>query len=176
MITLAISAGDWANIGSAVATFFASGVALFVAFKKPKKIVFEFLTGLTSNYDEYYKRWSFDNLKHTMSENTVTIILLRVNVINVDITRTVINESGIIVKSGFKKQKFGNNIFKDLNQNVASAIDFGNSPTGNGHIIKLASYKINPFISNRKVSFKVYVKDTGGKTYKSETFKLDNFS
>lgn len=175
MITLAISAGDWANIGSAVATFFASGVALFVAFKKPKKIVFEFITGIVSNYDEYYKRWSFDDFKHTLSDNTVVINVLSVNMINVDLTRTVVNESGIIVKLGFKKQKFGDYRLKELNQNIANDIDFGHNPTGVGHTLKLTSYKLNPFISNRKISFKVYVKDTRGKVYKSETFKLHNF-
>lgn len=176
MNNLSFSAGDWANIVSALATFIASVVALIVAFKKPKKIVFEFLTGKVFNYEEYYKRWTIKNIKHTLGENTVTITLLRMNTINLELTKKVIIESGIIVKWSFKKQKFGNYMTISLNQNSPEPIDFGHNPIGVGHTVSLKSYKINPFISNRKVSFKVYVKDTSGKIYKSGTFKLDDFN
>lgn len=175
MIILALGAGDWSNIISAVATFVASGVALVLAFKKPKRIVFEYLTGTVSNYDEHYKKWSIDNVKDTLKENKVTINALRVNVRNIDIIQMVILESGIIVKGDFKKQKFGNYPTINLHQNVSKPIDFGHDPIGTGHIVSLKGYKFNPFISNRKVSFKVYVKDTRGKIYKSETFKINNF-
>lgn len=176
MSSLVFSAGDWANIVSALASFFASVVALVIAFKKPKKIIFEFLTGGVFNHEEYYEKWSIENIKHILQENKVTINFLRVNVRNIDIGQMVILESGIIVKGDFKKQKFGNYLTMDLHQNVSNPIDFGNDLVGVGHIVSLQSHKLNPFISNRSVSFKVYVKDSRGKIYKSETFKIDDFN
>lgn len=176
MNSLVLSAGDWANIVSALASFFASVVALVIAFKKPKRIIFEFLTGGIFNHNEYYERRSIENIIHTMSENGVNINALRINAINLDITKKVIVESGIIVKWSFKRLKFGHYMTMTLQQNISEQIDFGNNPIGFGHILSLKSYKLNPFISNRKVSFRVYAKDTSGKIYKSETFKIDDFN
>ncbi|WP_273715500.1 hypothetical protein [Leuconostoc mesenteroides] len=172
---LGLEIGSWSDLISAFATFLATAFALYLSLKKPKEVIFGFLTGSVFNYDEYYKRWGIKNIIHTLSENDVTINALRINAINLNMTKKVIIESGIIVKWGFKKKKLGNYLTAALDQNVANPIDFGHDRIGVGHIVSLKSYKINPFISKRKVSFKVYAKDTSGKIYKSETFKLDNF-
>ncbi|MCU4664277.1 hypothetical protein N7X58_02045 [Leuconostoc mesenteroides] len=172
---LGLEIGSWSDLISAFATFLATAFALYLSVKKPKEVMFGFLTGSVFNHDEHYRKWSITNITHTFRENTVTISLLNVNVVNIGLMRKPIFESGIIVKGDFRKNKFGNYVSNDLYPNTFNLIDFGNNPNGLGHIVSLKSYKLNPFISNRKISFRVYVKDSAGKIYKSETFKVDDF-
>jgi len=172
---LGLAVGSWAEWVGALATFLATGLALYLSLKKPQLVKFSFETGDIFHWKEDYKRFSFDNLKHKFTDNQVTLNLLNINVLNVDLVHKVIFESGVIVRGDFRKQRFGYYLSKKLLPNQIQHVDFGNNRHGNGHIVTLRSYKLNPFITYRNVTFKVYVKDSSGKVYKSNYFKLNDF-
>ena len=164
---------DWV---SSIATFIATTVALYISIKKPKVVKFSLETGNVFHQDTEFKRFSLENLKHKFTDNAITLNYLNVNVLNIDLMNKVIFESGIIVKGDFRKEKFGNYLSKTLAPNNVQYVDFGNNRIGVGHIVTLKSYRFNPFISSRSVTFKVYLKDSSGKLYMSNYFKLHDFN
>lgn len=169
MIILALSAGDWENIGSAAATAFAGLTALWAATRKPQRIYFSFFTGTISDYEgDGYARWTLENIKHTLMEDTVKLTALKVDAINIDPITMLTFESGIIIKGDFRKIKLGSSSGTELYSNDKQRVDFGSNKSSGGYMVNLKNYKLNPFISNRKVSFRVYIKDTVGNIHKSQ--------
>lgn len=164
---------DWiSSIGTAIATV----TALYLSKKEPKRIHFNLVNGSVFNDNLEYSRISIQNLKNKFSDKKVTLHLLNVAMLNADMFDVVVVESGIIVKGSFKKQILNKDSVFTVRANSREFINFGHiSSSGLGHIVSLSSYSLNPFITGRSVTFKVYVKDSVGRIYKSKYYHLDMF-
>ncbi|MEQ4550894.1 hypothetical protein ABNZ43_06570 [Weissella sp. GP1] len=163
---------DWL---SSVATVIATFTALYLSVKKPQKIHFNLVKGSVFNDNFNHSRVSIKNLTSKFRDKKVTLWLLNVAMLNADMFDVVVVESGIIVKGSFKKQILNEDDVFTVRSNSREFINFGNNPSGLGHIVSLSSYRLNPFITGRSVTFKVYVKDSVGKIYKSKYYHLDMF-
>lgn len=177
---LGIEIGNWSEIISAIATFVATGTALILSVKKPKEIIFALEKGHLRKCSSFSidnskpKKWDFKNLWKYLTEKTVYVDDLNVKAFNTGFTNLGIFELGIIGKGDFRKQKLGDgSLFTTLPPHEAQKVNFGGG-TLDGDKVKLKSWKLNPFLSDRKVSFRVYLKDPAGKLYKSQVFKIKN--
>lgn len=164
---------DWL---SSIATAIATVTALYLSKKEPQKIHFNLAEGRVFNSDFDYSRVSIQNFKSKFRDKTVTLHWLNVAMLNADMFDVVVVESGIIVKGSFKKQILNKDSVFTVRANSREFINFGNmSGSGLGHLVSLSSYSLNPFITGRSVTFKVYVKDSVGRIYKSKYYHLDMF-
>lgn len=163
---------DWL---SSIATVIATGTALYLSKKEPKKIHFNLVNGSVFRDNLEYSRVSIQNLKSKFRAKKVTLHLLNVAMLNADMFDVVVIESGIIVKGSFKKQILNKGKDFTVRANSREFIDFGHNSIGLGYNVSLSSYSLNPFITDTSVTFKVYVKDSVGKIYKSKYYHLDMF-
>lgn len=163
---------DWL---SSIATAIATATALYLSKKEPKRIHFNLAAGGVSNLNSGYGRVSIQNLKSKFRDKKVNLRWLNVTMLNVDMFDVVVVESGIIIKGSFKKQILNKGNIFTVRANSRRFINFGHDYSGLGHDVSLSSYSLNPFITGRSVTFKVYVKDLAGKIYKSDYYHLDNF-
>lgn len=164
---------DWL---SSIATVIATVTALYLSKKEPQKIHFNLVNGSVFKDDFKYSRASVQNLKSKFRDKKVTLHWLNVAMLNADMFDVVVVESGIIVKGSFKKQVLNKDSVFTVRANSCEFINFGNmSGSGLGHLVSLSSYSLNPFITGRSVTFKVYVKDSVGRIYKSKYYHLDMF-
>ncbi|TGE65573.1 hypothetical protein C6P12_02645 [Weissella confusa] len=163
---------DWL---SSIATVMATVIALYLSKKEPQKIYFNLAGGGVSNLDSGYGRVGIQNLKGKFRDKKVNLRLLNVTMLNADMFDVVVVESGIIIKGSFKKQILNKGNIFIVRANSRRFINFGHDYSGLGHDVSLSSYSLNPFITGRSVTFKVYVKDSAGKIYKSKYYHLDMF-
>ncbi|MDY2511611.1 hypothetical protein [Weissella confusa] len=161
---------------SSIATVVATVTALYLSKKEPKKIHFNLARGTVFNSDFDYSRGSIQNLKSKFRDKKVTLNYLNVAMLNADMFDVNVFESGIIVKGSFKKQILNKDSVFTVRANSREFINFGQkSSSGVGYTVSLSSYSLNPFITGRSVTFKVYVKDSVGRIYKSKYYHLDMF-
>lgn len=164
---------DWL---SSIATVTATVTALYLSKKEPQKIHFNLAKGTVFSSDFEYGRLSIQNLKSKFRDKKVTLNFLNVAMLNADMFDIDVFESGIIVKGSFKKQILNKDSVFTVRANSREFINFGHmSGSGLGHLVSLSSYSLNPFITGRSVTFKVYVKDSVGRIYKSKYYHLDMF-
>ena len=72
-------------------------------------------------------------------------------------------EAGIIVCGDFRKINLMNTLMTSLNNNGMTDISFKNDAI-------IEHCPLNPFMSNKKMIYKLYVKDSAGKVYKSKNW------
>ncbi|WP_205435148.1 hypothetical protein [Leuconostoc falkenbergense] len=158
---------DWL---ASIATLLATGSALYLGLRKSNSIHFEIQKGF------YLSFWSPQKSINPFNKISGTVSLLNVYVTNGGITPKVFSEVGVIVKGNFRKQTVSSYKLVLVNSGETKLIDFGNNPSGSGHEITMDSIVANPFLTVHVLRFRVYLKDTGGKIYKSKYFRLSKTS
>ncbi|MGX7040998.1 hypothetical protein ACWN9M_04380 [Leuconostoc lactis] len=158
---------DWL---ASIATLLATWSALYLGLRKSNFINFEIQKGIYLSFSKPRKSLNpFTKISGIVS-------LLNVYVTNGGITPKVFSEVGVIVKGNFKKQIVSSYKLDMVCSGENKLIDFGNNHSGSGHSIIMNSIALNPYLTIHTIRFRVYLKDTGGKVYKSKYFKLSKTS
>lgn len=165
MLLTGVTWGSIADWVSGLATLMATVVALYLGLKKPDSISFGIDSGMVFSITS-----AETNNKSHFRKVSITLSLLNVFIVNNDNIPKVITETGFLVKGNFRRQVFSTHKLDKINYREVKYVDFGRDKHGLGHIVTLQSHSFNPFISKKKIAFRVYVKDTGGKVYKSQYF------
>ncbi|MFG6674091.1 hypothetical protein ACGYLR_06985 [Leuconostoc lactis] len=180
---LGLEVGSWADWVGALATFLATGLALYLSLKRPNYIKFEIkhaqmffgnyenlnnrVKDLTNNFSELRNKEI--SLRQYFTKYS-TIYDLSVYIANTAPVPLMIREMGVIVPF-HKKIIVYSNIMTKIEANGGN-INRPLRSENSSSCMSIPSFVLNPFLGRKRALIKFYIVNGSGETKKSRYFNI----